>query len=32
MRITSIFDASPAIAGDEIYLRGRQFLYCIAAD
>lgn len=26
------FDASPAIAGDEIYLRGRQFLYCIAAD
>ncbi len=26
------FDASPALAGDEIYLRGRQFLYCIAAD
>ncbi len=26
------FDASPAIAGNEIYLRGRQFLYCIAAD
>ena len=26
------FDASPAIAGGEIYLRGRQFLYCIAAD
>ena len=26
------FDASPAIAGDEIYLRGRQFLYAIAAD
>ena len=26
------FDASPAIVGREIYLRGRQFLYCIAAD
>ena len=26
------FDASPAIAGDELYLRGRQHLYCIAAD
>ena len=26
------FDASPAIVGGEIYLRGRQFLYCIAAD
>lgn len=25
-------DASPAIAGREIYLRGRQHLYCIAAD
>ena len=25
------FDASPAIVGGEIYLRGRQFLYCIAA-
>ena len=24
------FDASPAVAGDEIYLRGRQYLYCIA--
>lgn len=24
------FNASPAIAGDEIYLRGREFLYCIA--
>ena len=24
------FDASPAIAGDEIYLRGQEFLYCIA--
>jgi outer membrane protein assembly factor BamB len=25
------FDASPAVVGDEIFLRGRQFLYCIAA-
>ena len=25
-------DASPAVAGSEIYLRGRQHLYCIAAD
>ena len=24
------FDSSPAIAGDEIFLRGRKFLYCIA--
>ena len=26
------FAASPAIAGDEIFLRGRKHLYCIAAD
>ncbi len=26
------FDASPAIAGDELYLRGRHHLYKIAAD
>ncbi|GJM26207.1 MAG: hypothetical protein DHS20C16_26220 [Phycisphaerae bacterium] len=26
------FDTSPAIAGNEIYIRGRQHLYCIAAD
>jgi outer membrane protein assembly factor BamB len=25
------FDASPAIAGDELFLRGRESLYCIAA-
>jgi hypothetical protein len=25
------FDASPAVVGDELYLRGRQHLYCIAA-
>ena len=26
------FDASPAVVGGEIYLRGQQFLYSIAAD
>ena len=26
------FDASPAIVGNEIYLRGRKYLYCIASD
>ena len=26
------FDASPAVAGDAIFLRGRANLYCIAAD
>lgn len=25
-----VFDASPAIAGDELYLRGKHTLYCIA--
>lgn len=25
------FDASPALAGNELFLRGRQHLYCIAA-
>jgi outer membrane protein assembly factor BamB len=25
------FDASPAIAGDELYLRGHANLYCVAA-
>lgn len=24
------FDASPVIVGDEIYLRGHQYLYCIS--
>jgi outer membrane protein assembly factor BamB len=24
------FDASPALVDDEIYMRGRKFLYCIA--
>lgn len=26
------FEASPAIAGDELFLRGRKHLYCIAED
>ena len=26
------FDASPAAVDGELYLRGRQYLYCIAAD
>ncbi|MCG8605927.1 PQQ-like beta-propeller repeat protein [bacterium] len=26
------FDASPAIVDNELYLRGRQYLYCIASD
>jgi hypothetical protein len=24
------FDASPAVVGDEIFLKGKQYLYCIA--
>ncbi len=31
-RLDDGFDASPAVAGGEIFLRGRQYLYCIAAD
>ncbi len=26
------FDASPAVVGNEMFLRGRKYLYCIAAD
>ena len=26
------FDASPAVADKELYLRGRKSLYCIASD
>lgn len=29
-RLDDQFSASPAIAGNEIYLRGEQYLYCIA--
>ncbi|MDX1382670.1 MAG: PQQ-binding-like beta-propeller repeat protein [Thermoanaerobaculia bacterium] len=29
-QLDDAFDASPAIAGDEIYLRGAEHLYCIA--
>jgi outer membrane protein assembly factor BamB len=29
-RLPDRFDASPAIAGKDLFLRGREFLYCIA--
>ena len=29
-RLDDRFNASPAIAGDEIFLRGEKSLYCIA--
>lgn len=29
-KLDDMFDASPAIAGNEIYLRGHKYLYCIA--
>jgi outer membrane protein assembly factor BamB len=29
-RLEDAFDASPALAGDELFLRGRAHLYCIA--
>ena len=32
MPLTDTVDASPAIIGDQIYLRGRKYLYCIAED
>ena len=31
-RLNDEVDASPAVIGNRIYLRGRQFLYCIARD
>jgi outer membrane protein assembly factor BamB len=31
-KLDDSFTASPAIAGDEIFLRGLKFLYCIAKD
>jgi len=31
-RLDDGFDASPAIVGGEIYMRGYQYLYCIAGD
>ena len=30
-RLDDKFDCSPAFAGDEMYLKGKQYLYCIAA-
>ncbi len=29
-KLDDTFDASPAIAGDELFLRGHKFLYCVA--
>ena len=29
-RLDEKFDASPAVAGNELYLRGHEYLYCIA--
>ena len=31
-RLDDGFDASPAVAGDELYLRGQNYLYCIATN
>lgn len=31
-RLDDSFSASPAIVGNELYLRGERYLYCIAAD
>ncbi|MFT7680479.1 MAG: outer membrane protein assembly factor BamB [Planctomycetota bacterium] len=30
--LDDVFDATPAFVGDEIYMRGRSHLYCIAED
>jgi hypothetical protein len=30
-RLNDAFDASPAIAGNQLFLRGRRFLYCLEA-
>jgi outer membrane protein assembly factor BamB len=29
-KLDDVFDATPAIVGDELYLRGSRNLYCIA--
>jgi len=29
-RLDEQFDASPALAGKELFLRGHEYLYCIA--
>lgn len=31
-RLDDVIDASPAIVGKELFLRGEKFLYCIAAE
>jgi hypothetical protein len=28
-RLDDGFDASPALVGNELFLRGREFLYCL---
>jgi outer membrane protein assembly factor BamB len=30
-RLDDLIDASPAIVGNELYLRGQQHLYCLQA-
>lgn len=30
-RLEEKFDASPAVAGKELFLRGQEYLYCLAA-
>jgi outer membrane protein assembly factor BamB len=29
-KLEDTFDASPAIAGDELFLRGHKYMYCVA--
>ena len=31
-KLDDTIDATPAIVGDEIYMRGRKHLYCIAEE
>jgi hypothetical protein len=31
-RLDDSFSASPALVGNEIYLRGERYLYCIAKE
>jgi outer membrane protein assembly factor BamB len=31
-RLDDAFDASPAVAGDELFLRGRRHVYCVAEE
>jgi outer membrane protein assembly factor BamB len=29
-KLNDNFDASPAVAGNELYLKGKRYLYCIS--